>query len=63
MAVRTFIEATTPAATPTTRASVMLEIISSRVAGRWTEMASITGMFWRAIASNSSACRPKLPSP
>ena len=45
--VRTFIDATTPAATPTTSASVMLEIISSRVAGRWTEMASITGMFWR----------------
>ena len=33
--VRTFIEATTPAATPTARASVMLETISSRVAGRW----------------------------
>ncbi len=45
--VRTFIEATTPAATPTTMASVMLDTMSSRVAGRWTEMASITGMFWR----------------
>ncbi len=45
--VRTFTEATTPAATPTTRASVMLDTISSRVAGRLIQMASITGMFWR----------------
>ena len=45
--VRTFTEATTPAATPTARASAMLETISSKVAGRLIEMASITGMFWR----------------
>ena len=45
--VRTFTEATTPAATPTDSASVMLDSISSRVAGRWTQIASMTGMFWR----------------
>ncbi len=45
--VRTFIEATTPAATPTARASATLESISSRVAGRPVQIASMTGMFWR----------------
>ena len=45
--VRTFIEATTPAATPTASASVMLDTISSRVAGRWIQIAWMTGMFWR----------------
>ena len=45
--VRTFVEATTPAATPTAKASVMLDIISSSVAGRLMAMASITGMFCR----------------
>ena len=45
--VRTFIEATTPAATPIVIASVMLDTMSSTVAGRWIQMAWMTGMFWR----------------
>ena len=45
--VRTLTEATTPAATPTASASAMLDVMSSKVAGRCTEIAWITGMFWR----------------
>ena len=45
--VRTFTEATTPAATPTVKASVMLDSINSRVAGRYIQIASMTGRFWR----------------
>jgi hypothetical protein len=45
--VRTFIEATTPAATPIVTASAMLETMSRMVAGRWIQIAWMTGMFCR----------------